>query len=163
MAQRRLDNKLSHLNQWWPNSLAHIYVYACVMGQQWVNALAPGVWDNNLGWFSNLQLGHSSWNCSWSGETQRWWQVKIGSGNGLVPSGNKPLPELMLTQICCRHMTSFTYNKLTRNSRANESFCAITIPVTIAWQRTAIWMQFSSLWFFFPVFHNMDFSCELNK
>ena len=25
--------------------------------------------------------------------------VKIGSGNGLVPSGNKPLPELMLTQI----------------------------------------------------------------
>ena len=23
----------------------------------------------------------------------------IGSGNGLVPSGNKPLPETMLTQI----------------------------------------------------------------
>ena len=28
-----------------------------------------------------------------------WWQVNIGSGNGLVPSGNKPLPEQMLTQI----------------------------------------------------------------
>ena len=28
-----------------------------------------------------------------------WWQVNIGSGNGLVPSGNKPLPEPMLTQI----------------------------------------------------------------
>ena len=28
-----------------------------------------------------------------------WWQVNIGSGNGLVPSGNKPLPELMFTQI----------------------------------------------------------------
>ena len=27
-----------------------------------------------------------------------WWQVNIGSGNGLVPSGNKPLPEPMLTQ-----------------------------------------------------------------
>ena len=27
------------------------------------------------------------------------WQVNIGSGNGLVPSGNKPLPEPMLTQI----------------------------------------------------------------
>ena len=26
-------------------------------------------------------------------------QVNIGSGNGLVPSGNKPLPEPMLTQI----------------------------------------------------------------
>ena len=28
-----------------------------------------------------------------------WWEVNIGSGNGLVPSGNKPLPEPMLTQI----------------------------------------------------------------
>ena len=28
-----------------------------------------------------------------------WWWVNIGSGNGLVPSGNKPLPEPMLTQI----------------------------------------------------------------
>ena len=27
------------------------------------------------------------------------WSVNIGSGNGLVPSGNKPLPEQMLTQI----------------------------------------------------------------
>ena len=27
-------------------------------------------------------------------------QVNIGSGNGLVLSGNKPLPEPMLTQIC---------------------------------------------------------------
>ena len=28
-----------------------------------------------------------------------WWWVNIGSTNGLVPSGNKPLPEPMLTQI----------------------------------------------------------------
>ena len=28
-----------------------------------------------------------------------WWSVNIGSGSGLVPSGNKPLPESMLTQI----------------------------------------------------------------
>ena len=27
------------------------------------------------------------------------WQVNIGSGNGLVPSGNKPLPEPMLTKL----------------------------------------------------------------
>ena len=27
------------------------------------------------------------------------WQVNIASGNGLVPSGNKPLPEVILTQI----------------------------------------------------------------
>ena len=33
--------------------------------------------------------------------------VKIGSGNGLVPLGNKPLPEPMLTQIyidICLHL-----------------------------------------------------------
>ena len=28
-----------------------------------------------------------------------WWKVNIGSGNGLVPSGSKPLPDPMLTQI----------------------------------------------------------------
>ena len=28
-----------------------------------------------------------------------WWEVNTGSGNGLVPSDNKPLPEPMLTQI----------------------------------------------------------------
>ena len=29
-----------------------------------------------------------------------WWWVNNGSGNGLVPSGNKPLPDPMLAQIC---------------------------------------------------------------
>ena len=28
-----------------------------------------------------------------------WWWVNIGLGNGLVSSGNKPLPEPMLTQF----------------------------------------------------------------
>ena len=28
-----------------------------------------------------------------------WWLVSIGSGNGLVPSGNKPLPEPILDKI----------------------------------------------------------------
>ena len=28
-----------------------------------------------------------------------WWSVNIGSGNGLVPSGNKTLPEPVLTKI----------------------------------------------------------------
>ena len=27
-----------------------------------------------------------------------WWQVNIGSGNGLVPLCSKPLPETVLTQ-----------------------------------------------------------------
>ena len=31
--------------------------------------------------------------------TDDYWSVNIGSSNGLVPSGNKPLPKQMLTQI----------------------------------------------------------------
>ena len=38
--------------------------------------------------------------CSQMNATEpHWWKINIGSGNGLVPSGNKPLPEPMLTQI----------------------------------------------------------------
>ena len=39
-------------------------------------------------------------------------QINIGSGNGLVPSGNKPLPEPMLTQDLCHHMASLGHNVL---------------------------------------------------
>ena len=28
-----------------------------------------------------------------------WWHVNTGSGNGMVPSVNKPLPELLLAKI----------------------------------------------------------------
>ena len=38
-----------------------------------------------------------------------WWWVNIGSGNGLVPSGNKPLSELRVT---CRHMAPLGPNEL---------------------------------------------------
>ena len=40
------------------------------------------------------------WNCPQVNATRPHWQLlNIGSGNGLVPSGNKPLPEPMLIQI----------------------------------------------------------------
>ena len=40
------------------------------------------------------------WNCyQVNAKTPHWSPVNIGSGNGLVPSGNKPLPEPMLTKI----------------------------------------------------------------
>ena len=40
------------------------------------------------------------WICSQMNVTgPYWWWVNIGSGNGLVPSANKPLPEPMLTRI----------------------------------------------------------------
>ena len=39
-------------------------------------------------------------NC-WEGnaEEPHYWEINIGSGSGMLPSGNKVLPELMLTQI----------------------------------------------------------------
>ena len=38
--------------------------------------------------------------CFWTSTPEiYWWQVNFASGNGLVPSGNKPLPEPKLTQI----------------------------------------------------------------
>ena len=40
-----------------------------------------------------------------------WREVNIGSGNGLMPSNNKPLPELMLIQISVA--ISPGHNKLT--------------------------------------------------
>ena len=49
-------------------------------------------------------LRHLLWNCPNMNVTGlHWWSVNIGSGDGLVPSGNKPLPEPMLTQISVRH------------------------------------------------------------
>ena len=36
-----------------------------------------------------------------------WWWINSGSGNGLVPSGTKPLPEPVLTQIY-NHVATMT-------------------------------------------------------
>ena len=50
--------------------------------------------------FSDWWLRHILWNCPNMNVTGlHWWSVNIASGNGLVPSDNKPLPEQMLTQI----------------------------------------------------------------
>ena len=47
--------------------------------------------------FGDWWLRHLLWNCPDMNITGlHWWSVNIGSGNGLVPSGNKPLPEPML-------------------------------------------------------------------
>ena len=46
-----------------------------------------------------------------------WWKVNIGSGNGLVPSGNKPLPETMLTQFSSYEILGLSWNgSWSRNS-----------------------------------------------
>ena len=52
----------------------------------------------------DIYLQHFAWNCPQVTATRshrRW--VAIGLGNGLVPSGTKPLPEPMLTQFYVSH------------------------------------------------------------
>ena len=60
--------------------------------------------------FSNLCLRLNSWALpvkliSVACHRTYWWSVNITSGNGLVPSGTKPLPDPLLTEIyaaiCC--------------------------------------------------------------
>ena len=62
--------------------------------------------------FSDSWLRHHLWNCPDMNITGlHWWLVNIGSGNGLVPSSNKPLPEPVLTQPSCHHMVSLGHNE----------------------------------------------------
>ena len=50
--------------------------------------------------FNDWWLRYLLQNCTQMNATGPYWlQVNIGSGDGLVPSGNKSLPEPMLTQI----------------------------------------------------------------
>ena len=67
--------------------------------------LAPGKFEWNFRyvvfkWILVIaDWGISCENCTNMNVTGlHWWSFNIGSGNGLVPSGNKPLPEPMLTQ-----------------------------------------------------------------
>ena len=70
-----------------------------------LNSLAPGKFEWNFRYVSFKQiLVIDGWDISCaialiSNVTGfHWGSVNIGSGNGLVPSGNKPLPEPILTQ-----------------------------------------------------------------
>ena len=47
------------------------------------------------GWGISIGIELSSEVC----KSTQWWWVNIGSGNGLVPSGNKPLPKPMQSKI----------------------------------------------------------------
>ena len=49
--------------------------------------------------FSDIYLKYFLWNSYQVNTTPHWLLVNNGSGNGLVPSSNKPLHEPMFTQI----------------------------------------------------------------
>ena len=78
--------------------LFHIYVRE--LGHISVNSLAPGKFELNYryvifeeiwvidGWGVSCEIALILMSVDF-----HWWSVNIGSGNGLVPPGNKPLPE----------------------------------------------------------------------
>ena len=71
---------------WW-------WTHASKYGGNWFNSLSPG----RCGY--NLKLAIFKLNCLQVNVTgPPWWLVNIGSDNGLVPSGIKPLFEPMLTK-----------------------------------------------------------------
>ena len=78
-----------------------------LLATNYFNSLAPGKFEWNFRYviFQEI-LVIDGWGISceialiWmSFDFTEWWSDNIGSGNGLVASGNKPLPEPMLTQI----------------------------------------------------------------
>ena len=69
-----------------------------------INSVGPrGIWLQSQiskfqTHFNDKYIKYFLWNCHQvSATTHHWSLVNIGSGNGLVLSGNKPLPEPMLT------------------------------------------------------------------
>ena len=58
-----------------------------------VNIVSGGVWQK--GWHCTLRVAAQPL----ASRLWRFWKVNIGSGNGLMPSGIKPLSKPMLTEI----------------------------------------------------------------
>ena len=59
---------------------------------QWVNSLSTGRWQNSRG--------------------PCWWPINIRSGNGLIPSGTKPLPESVSTWDLRHYLVSSVHKVL---------------------------------------------------
>ena len=92
--------------------LLHLFSDTCQdnssMGHEkdsWIEWVSPGRFQLNISYANfKLILVIDGWSWGISCENvfvtgPHWWSVNIGSGNGLVPSGSKPLPVPMLTQI----------------------------------------------------------------
>ena len=106
-----------YLRQCWPRSMSP----NGVTKPQWFNSLSPMRYgcdyqcviefQTQLGdWYLEYSnIHHWGMNATWS----CWWQDNIGSGNGLVLSGNKPLPDPMFTKISWRHMVLQGHIELT--------------------------------------------------
>ena len=63
-----------------------------------------------------------------SATNTHWWWVNTGSGNGLVPSDTKPLPEPMMTQI----FVTIWHHYATSYKPIRQLFGAASIPLFLA-------------------------------
>ena len=74
---------------------------------QCIDSLAPGRCGCNFKFSPQTHLTELVLNCfQMKTREYLWWLFSIGLGNGLVPSGNKTLPEPMLAQIYVYDYTS---------------------------------------------------------
>ena len=69
--------------------------------------LSNETWD-----ILSIQVYYSKMNA----KGPHWLYIDIGSGNGLLPSGNKPLSEPMLTEIYV-YIASLGHNELNQSYR----------------------------------------------
>ena len=60
-------------------------------------------------WYLQIFVG---WCPQMNATAPYWWWVNISLGNGLVPSGNKPLPQPNVDSDLCRHVASLGANAL---------------------------------------------------
>ena len=92
--------------------------------------------------YSDWWLRYLLWNCPQKNVTRPyWWYVNIGSGNGLVPPGNKPLPEPILTQFSVTNAKLLSIGPLGTNfseiliKLRNFSFTKMHVKISSAkWQ-----------------------------
>ena len=86
-----------------------------VVSNKPINSLAPGKFEWNFKYINFKQILVIDGCPNMNVIGLLWWSVNIGSGNGLVPSGTKPLPEPMLTQISvaiwCHYATMSQLNQ----------------------------------------------------
>ena len=113
-SQQGLKTGISLAGTWYDTKeyRTPILHYQCTPGYRMIipilplNSLAPGgIWlqsqiNKFQTHFNDKYLKYFLWNCYQVNATIHHWSlIHTGSGNGLVPSGNKPLPEPVWTKI----------------------------------------------------------------
>ena len=113
IAANDVESTLVWVIPWCRQASSHYWSQCCpssvwpfgITRPQWFNSLTPGRCSCIFKFvifklISMIYHEHFLWNCpQMNFRRPPWWLVNIGSGNGLVPPGNKPLPEPLLTQV----------------------------------------------------------------